>query len=206
MSFSKVLKAIAVSLLFFQLILDAGIFFGMKFAQSLSILLLPLTNFSVYFGLSLLLYPIYGRNYSSFWHMAIRRGCIPVLLSSLLYLPLIFILFSITALFFQRLNEPQLISLTLFTAFLHHVLAVLRVVLEVRVETPDFQPNPVNVFVLISLLLSCHPHAADLHVQLWAFLGCAGRVEGSGIRCEALLSLNPSGSALHPIPVSALPP
>lgn len=154
MKSSTLLRALAVSLLIFQLFLDAGLFLGINVARNLSIILLPMTNFSVYFGLSLLLYPIYGQRYSNFWQMALRRGCIPVLLSSLLYLPLILVLFSITTLFFQRLNEPQLISLTLFTAFLLHVLAVVRAVLEVRVETPDFQPNPVNVLVLISLLLS----------------------------------------------------
>ncbi|NOY11371.1 MAG: hypothetical protein GXO67_04655 [Archaeoglobi archaeon] len=155
MHVSSILRGLAVALLALQLVLDVGIFFGISLAQSISVIVLPLTNFTLYFGLSTLLLPLYGRNYSNFWHMAVRRGFIPVLLSALLYLPLLYVIYSIASLLsFRHMNEPQLISLTILTVFSFHGLAVLRALLELRAETPEFAPSAVNVALLLSLAVS----------------------------------------------------
>ena len=204
MPVSGVLRGLAVALLALQLVLDAGIFLGVSLTQNLSVIMLPLTNFALYFGLSTFLFPIYGREYSSFWQMAIRRGFIPVLLSALLYPPLVYSIYSIASLLSLRhMNEPQLIFLTILTVLSFHGLAVLRAFLELRAEVPELDPSAVSVLLLFSLAISSVLLTQPAYmVSSWIFTSSRGWARDLAFAVRVFLPSIPA--ALLSVPYLAL--
>ncbi len=127
-----VIKYLGIFIPIFSLIILVGSFYGLKEFRKLSIALSFLMNSMSHTGASVLLFPLFGRDYRNFWHMIARRAVFPVFISPVImfFLPTAIVLF-LNFISGNVMNEESVIAFAFLNVTAFILLAVLRVIYEI---------------------------------------------------------------------------
>lgn len=152
------IRTLPLALSIALILLDLSYFYGLKFLYALYLSIAPLSAFFEYYGASLILIPAFLKiksgNYRNFWEMVILRAVIPMIISSVFILPLIYIFSTFAGILAGHMNELEMIALTFLTVFLLHVLGLLRILIEVKnSDLLVFEPKRENLILIFALTI-----------------------------------------------------